>query len=78
MLKTLNEMKIGSEPDESADYWEERAAIDKNIAALTDAKEKLAEIDGGFGDMEAEFKELLTQSKKAADINESQEVCEKL
>lgn len=24
MLKTLSEMKIGSEPDESADYWEER------------------------------------------------------
>lgn len=29
MLKTLAEMKIGSEPDESADYWEERKTIDQ-------------------------------------------------
>lgn len=29
MLRTLQEMKIGSEPDESADYWEERKTIDK-------------------------------------------------
>jgi len=28
MLKTLSEMKIGSEPDESADYWEERKTIE--------------------------------------------------
>lgn len=28
MLKTLAEMKIGSEPDESADYWEERKTIE--------------------------------------------------
>lgn len=27
MLKTLKEMKIGSEPDDTADYWEEREAI---------------------------------------------------
>lgn len=29
MVKTLSEMKIGSEPDESADYWEERKTIEK-------------------------------------------------
>ena len=33
MLKTLQEMKIGSEPDESADYWEERKTIDQHINA---------------------------------------------
>lgn len=31
MLKTLVEMKIGAEPDESADYWEERKTIDQQI-----------------------------------------------
>ena len=31
MLKTLQEMKIGAEPDESADYWEERKTIEKQI-----------------------------------------------
>ena len=27
MLETLKEMKIGSEPDDSADYWDERNKI---------------------------------------------------
>jgi len=27
MLETLKEMKTGSEPDDSADYWEERTKI---------------------------------------------------
>ena len=31
-------MKIGSEPDESADYWEERKTIDRHINALKKAK----------------------------------------
>ena len=41
LLKTLGEMKIGSEPDESADYWEERKTIDQQIAALKKVKQKL-------------------------------------
>ena len=41
MLKTLNEMKIGSEPDESADYWEERKTIDQQITALKKVKGKM-------------------------------------
>ena len=41
MLKGLAEMKIGSEPDESADYWEERQTIDQHIAALKKVKTKL-------------------------------------
>jgi len=27
-------MKIGSEPDKEADYWEERKFIEKEIAAI--------------------------------------------
>jgi hypothetical protein len=30
MLKTLEEMKNGSTPDDTADYWEERQAIADN------------------------------------------------
>jgi len=41
MLKTLAEMKAGSEPDESADYWEERKTIDQQITALKRIKGKL-------------------------------------
>jgi len=35
LLETLNEMKKGSVPDESADYWEERKDIDRWIDILT-------------------------------------------
>jgi hypothetical protein len=38
MLKTLAEMKIGAEPDESADYWEERKTIEQHINALKKVK----------------------------------------
>ena len=34
MMKTLQEMKNGSEPDKEADYWKEKKMIDKNIVSL--------------------------------------------
>jgi hypothetical protein len=44
MLLTNNEMKNGSEPDDTADYWEERTAIASNISNLIVAKNKLHDI----------------------------------
>lgn len=41
MMKTLSEMKIGSEPDESADYWEERKTVEQQINVLKKVKTKL-------------------------------------
>tara|TARA_B100000780_G_scaffold247375_1_gene192297 strand:- start:615 stop:731 length:117 start_codon:yes stop_codon:yes gene_type:complete len=38
MVKTLQEMKSGSEPDESADYWEERKTIEQHLIALKKVK----------------------------------------
>ena len=37
MLLTNNEMKNGSEPDDTADYWDERTAIASNITELISA-----------------------------------------
>jgi hypothetical protein len=37
-------MKLGSEPDKDADYWEERKFIDKEIAAIGVIKNNLAQI----------------------------------
>ena len=34
LLETLREIKVGSTPDESADYWEERNDIDRWIEEL--------------------------------------------
>ena len=35
LLQTLKEMKIGAEPDDGADYWEEKKNIERHIKALT-------------------------------------------
>jgi hypothetical protein len=37
-------MKLGSEPDEEADYWEERKFIDKEIAAISTIKNNLVQL----------------------------------
>ena len=34
MQETLNEMKNGSEPDENADYWEEKKSIEDHLVDL--------------------------------------------
>ena len=41
ILSILKQMKIGSEPDREADYWEEKKFIDKEIAAITNNKNNL-------------------------------------
>jgi hypothetical protein len=64
MLLTNNEMKNGSEPDDTADYWEERAAIAQNLTNLINAKNKLNDIDESANKKEAEVKNLVAKSKK--------------
>ena len=34
MMKTLQEMKNGSEPNDTADYWEEKKKIEKHTLGL--------------------------------------------
>ena len=41
-------MKIGSEPDESADYWEERKTIDGQMNALKKVKGRLDQLGKMF------------------------------
>lgn len=38
ILRACEEMKLGSEPDDSADYWEERPLINKSIEGLKKLK----------------------------------------
>lgn len=45
MLYTLDEMKKGSEPDDSADYWEERDQINKQTEQLQELKAKFNQLD---------------------------------
>lgn len=45
MLHTLEEMTKGAEPDETADYWEEREKIEKQRGELENVQAKLAELE---------------------------------
>jgi hypothetical protein len=42
MIKTLDAMKADSEPDKSADYWEERESINKAMVVMKDLQGKTA------------------------------------
>jgi len=48
MMRTLTEMKIGSEPDETADYFEEIAHIDKWIMDLESTKNNISDSNQSF------------------------------
>jgi len=67
MLVTNNEMKNGSEPDDTADYWEERTTIASNITNLISAKNKLHDIEESINKKDSDVKNLVTKSKKTGD-----------
>jgi len=68
MLKTLKEMKNGSTPDDSADYWEERQAIEDNIRNLLKAQSTLQEIEDKLTQKENDVNSSVLKSKKTQDI----------
>lgn len=70
MLKALQEMKIGSEPDESADYWEERKSIDQHINALKKIKQKLDQLQKVYSKKKVEFESFQAGSKKIVEIRD--------
>lgn len=71
-------MKLGSTPDESADYWEERADIDKWIAVLEQADANIKRIATIYDDKEKKFKQLFADYKKSSDIPSLQNVLSEL
>ena len=71
-------MKLGSTPDESADYWEERADIDKWIAVLEQADADIKRIATIYDDKEKKFKQLSADYKKSSDIPSLQNVLSEL
>lgn len=64
MLATLKEMEIGSGPDKTADYWEEKEQIKKHIDALNRIKDKLDQMGKLFGKKKAEFDEMQSRLRK--------------
>jgi len=78
LLETLQEMKKGSVPDESADYWEERKDIDKWIDILQKQEAALKKIKVTYEDLERKFKNLSADAKKAVDVAAKQAVRDEL
>ena len=60
-------MKNGSEPDDTADYWEERTSIAANITDLINAKNRLHDIEESANKKEADVKALKVKSRKTGD-----------
>ena len=63
-------MKIGAEPDESADYWEERKTIEKHINLLKKCKQRLDQLQKIFHKKKAEFDQLQAGNKKLFEIKD--------
>ena len=60
-------MKKGSEPDDTADYWEEKTQIDDNISRLMNAKQQFLQIEKKENKKEEEIKTTVIKSKKTTD-----------
>ena len=65
-LLILREMKNGSEPDESADYWEERRQIERHTRDIEDAIGQLEEINEKVNGKQGSIAELQKDIKEAS------------
>jgi SMC interacting uncharacterized protein involved in chromosome segregation len=63
MINACNEMKIGSEPDESADYWEEKKKIDEWLSDLKKLQQDIAKLERFLDSKKSEIDSLMAQSK---------------
>lgn len=68
MLQTLQEMKNGSEPDESADYWEEKRKIDQNTSDLKVLREKFDKFEKVYQKKKVEIAKLCETQNRAQDL----------
>lgn len=67
-METLEEMKKGSLPDNTADYWEERKDIDKWIKIITEQISNLKDLEKIFKEKEKKFNDFSAQAKKPMDV----------
>ena len=78
MIKTNEEMKIGSSQDETADYWEERKTIDRHLAELKEHKGKFAGLDKQHAALDKQTSGTLGAIKKNPDVETMRELVENL
>ena len=78
VLTILEEMHKGSEPDENADYWEEKEDIEGWIEILKSEKEKFEKLEKIIQKKSDKFDDLKSQFKHAHDLGELQNIYEDL
>jgi|APSaa5957512535_1039671.scaffolds.fasta_scaffold844500_1 hypothetical protein len=57
-------MKLGSQPDDRADYWEQRKNIEYKMGSLTNAVKQLGQVDGEMKQNENKLNQLLEAAKQ--------------
>ena len=78
MIKTNEEMKIGSSPDDTADYWEERKTIGRHIDELGEHKGKLSGLDKQHAQLDKATSSTLAAIKKNPDVETMRDLVEQL
>lgn len=56
-------MKIGSEPDDSADYWEERKNIERHTKAITEGQVLCTNLDDEIKRANKKIQSILEETK---------------
>ena len=69
MLQVLQEEKLGSEPDDTADYWEERKKIDQNLADVKKLKGDFGKLQQAFQKKKGEIEAANARAKGAPDVD---------
>jgi len=69
MMQTLQEMKNGAEPDDTADYWEERKKIDQNMTDVKKLKGDFGTLQQAFQKKKGDIEAAAANAKKATDID---------
>ena len=67
--KTLKEMKIGSGPDDNADYWEEKEKIDRFISDLKKVRGKWEIVQKFYQKKNKDIETAEGTAKKIKDVN---------
>ena len=77
-MRTLTEMKIGSEPDETADYFEEIAHIDKWIMDLESTKNNISDSNQSFLQKRADVDAVKKQATRNSSPEHLKMLCDNL
>lgn len=63
-------MKLGAEPDDTADYWEERKNIERHIKALTQGQVLCTNLDDEIKRVDKKIQSILDDTKAPGECSD--------